>query len=211
MRKKIWAALIACFILVAGSAVVLAAEDDLEILPSVGGRIGDVNMDKDINIKDATLVQKYIAKLETLSDEQLILADADLDLDVNIKDATYIQKLVAGLVKPAFPTDPVPTVTQTPVTQETTCDEVTVATTGVIGATLPCTQPVTSIVTDPTEVPVVTDPTEATQETTAPALPTTTVADPTETITATDPAETTQQPTTRDPNKPIELPFIPAK
>lgn len=202
MRKKIWAALLACFIFVVGSAVVLAAENDLEILPSVGGRIGDVNMDKDINIKDATLVQKYIANLETLSDEQMILADADLDLDVNIKDATYIQKLVAGLVKPAFPTNSVPTTTQTLTTQETTCNEVIVAPTVIIGATLPCTQPVTSIVTDPTEASVVTDPTEVTQETTAPALPTTI---------ATDPAETTQQPTTRDPDKPIELPFVPAK
>lgn len=58
--------------------------------------IGDVNVDYKINIKDATLVQKYIADLKDLSDLQLVLADANSDTKVDIKDATSIQKAIAG-------------------------------------------------------------------------------------------------------------------
>ncbi|MBQ8000986.1 MAG: dockerin type I repeat-containing protein [Ruminococcus sp.] len=207
MAKRIWAVILAIVILFACSAVVLAAEDDLEIMPATFA-IGDVNMDKDINIKDATVIQKYIAKLETLSDIQLFLADADLDGNVNIKDATYIQKQVAGLVKPAVPT----------FSQETT----------VIFSSEP--QPIwteegttqlATVVTDPTESAGTTVP----ETTTAPTEPEVTstsaqLTDPTESPTTEVPAtqttptqteETTAQVATRDPNKPIELPFIPAK
>ncbi len=60
---------------------------------------GDVNMDEDINIKDATAIQKYTASLLELEQGVLEhLADFDSDNEVNIKDATNIQKLVAGLI-----------------------------------------------------------------------------------------------------------------
>ncbi|MEE1319099.1 MAG: leucine-rich repeat protein, partial [Ruminococcus sp.] len=60
--------------------------------------VGDVNRDGDINIKDATIVQEYVAKYVVLDETQLILADVNMDNDVNIKDATYIQEIVAKLV-----------------------------------------------------------------------------------------------------------------
>ena len=60
--------------------------------------IGDVNKDGKINIKDATLIQKYLAKLVTFDADQLLLADANADNKVNIKDATYIQKKIAYLI-----------------------------------------------------------------------------------------------------------------
>ena len=60
--------------------------------------LGDVNMDGNVNVKDATLIQKYAARLESLSSAQLALADTNKDNNVNVKDATQIQKLVAKLI-----------------------------------------------------------------------------------------------------------------
>lgn len=67
--------------------------------------IGDVNQDGEVNVKDATAIQKHLSEIITLSEEQLILADADLSGKVNIKDATYIQKLISGLIEPMNPTE----------------------------------------------------------------------------------------------------------
>ena len=61
------------------------------------GILGDADADGEVNIKDATLIQKYTASLETLSSTALVLADVDSDTDVNIKDATAIQKYIAGM------------------------------------------------------------------------------------------------------------------
>ncbi|MBQ8001044.1 MAG: hypothetical protein IJ298_07600 [Ruminococcus sp.] len=59
--------------------------------------IGDVNEDGDVNIKDATAIQKHLAEIEFLSDDSLVIADFNQDEDVSIKDATAIQKYLAGL------------------------------------------------------------------------------------------------------------------
>ena len=59
---------------------------------------GDVNMDTKLNIRDATAIQKHLAKIATLSDDALSLADFTNDGKVNIKDATTIQKKIAGLI-----------------------------------------------------------------------------------------------------------------
>lgn len=60
--------------------------------------LGDVNCDGKLNIRDATLIQKYIAKITCLSDQQIALADYNPDGKVNIKDATLIQKKIANLI-----------------------------------------------------------------------------------------------------------------
>jgi type I pullulanase len=60
-------------------------------------RKGDVNRDGNLSIKDATLIQKNIAKLETLDAEQLALADMNGDGTISIKDATKIQRIIAGI------------------------------------------------------------------------------------------------------------------
>lgn len=60
--------------------------------------MGDVNGDGELNIKDATEIQKYLADLAGFDEAQLILADINLDGTVNIKDATYIQKKIANLI-----------------------------------------------------------------------------------------------------------------
>ena len=62
---------------------------------------GDVNMDGNINIDDATLVQKAGINLVTLTEQQYALANVNPEEDdiVNIIDVTYIQKWLAGVYK----------------------------------------------------------------------------------------------------------------
>ena len=60
--------------------------------------IGDVNQDGNIDIKDVTLIQKYLADFVDFNDEQLAVADTNGDGDVNIQDATQIQKYIAKFV-----------------------------------------------------------------------------------------------------------------
>ncbi len=62
--------------------------------------------DSEIDIKDATLVQKFLAGLEELDKRQMHCADTDFDGNVTIKDATMIQKKIAGIIKRfPFPDD----------------------------------------------------------------------------------------------------------
>lgn len=60
--------------------------------------LGDVNGDGVINIKDATLIQKYLASLSTLTEDMMARADVTRDGVVNINDASLIQKYVADIV-----------------------------------------------------------------------------------------------------------------
>ena len=59
--------------------------------------LGDVNLDKKVNIKDTTAIQKHIAFIQALSEEGLKVADFNKDSKLNIKDATAIQKFLAKL------------------------------------------------------------------------------------------------------------------
>ncbi|MBQ8000614.1 MAG: type I pullulanase [Ruminococcus sp.] len=88
--------------LVAGSTCVVymytgEPVTDPSIPVGEGVLLGDADLDQTITIKDATLIQKYTAKLETLEGDALLAADADKSEQVNIKDATVIQKYVAGI------------------------------------------------------------------------------------------------------------------
>lgn len=56
---------------------------------------GDVNLDSEITIADATLIQKYLARICDLSDVQLENADTDNDGHISIIDATRIQEYLA--------------------------------------------------------------------------------------------------------------------
>ena len=76
---------------------------------------GDIDGDKQLTVKDATFIQKYLAKVPEVVDKVydhylgLQVMDADLSggtemfgsegVEVNIKDATYIQKKVAKIIK----------------------------------------------------------------------------------------------------------------
>lgn len=59
--------------------------------------LGDVNSDDELNITDATAIQKHLAKISNFSEEQLPPADFDYDGDISIKDVTQIQKSIALL------------------------------------------------------------------------------------------------------------------
>lgn len=77
-------------------------DEDKPTNPVVTGLLGDANEDGKVNIKDATLIQKSIANLTTLTKTGEALADADLNTKINIKDATAIQKHIAG-IETGFP------------------------------------------------------------------------------------------------------------
>ncbi len=61
---------------------------------------GDANMDGQVNIRDATAVQKYAADIITLSSEACTYADADQNGKVTVKDATCIQKMIVNITLP---------------------------------------------------------------------------------------------------------------
>lgn len=61
--------------------------------------IGDADLDSNINIKDATAVQKHVAKVIDFTFLQQNVADADEDGEITVKDATLIQKAVAKIEK----------------------------------------------------------------------------------------------------------------
>lgn len=70
-------------------------------LEAVNGRaigfIGDVDLSGKVNIKDASNIQKFMAKLMAFSEKNKALADTDVSGKINIKDATVIQKYLAKL------------------------------------------------------------------------------------------------------------------
>lgn len=64
---------------------------------------GDANCDGNVNINDATAVQKYVANIE-VTDFSFEQGDVDADGKITIKDATLIQKYTANVID-MFPAD----------------------------------------------------------------------------------------------------------
>lgn len=60
--------------------------------------LGDANLDKKVNIQDATIIQKAVAGLVNFSQVQEKVADVDADKKLSVKDATTIQKYTAGII-----------------------------------------------------------------------------------------------------------------
>ncbi len=58
---------------------------------------GDANGDGVVSIKDATAIQKHIAKLEQIAEEYADCADVNGDDQISIKDASCVQKYIAKL------------------------------------------------------------------------------------------------------------------
>ena len=61
-------------------------------------KLGDVDLDGRVNIRDATAIQSHIASIDVLYGESLALADYNGDGSVNIMDATAIQKMIAEII-----------------------------------------------------------------------------------------------------------------
>ena len=106
--------------------------------PSGNAVYGDVNGDGDITVVDATLVQKHVVQLETLSADKQILADVNGDNTISVVDATLIQKYIVQLkdwgrtgdvYQAEHPTTPEPTsaepTTAKPTAQPTTAEPTT--------------------------------------------------------------------------------------
>lgn len=61
------------------------------------GIYGDADKNGTITVDDATLVQKYLANLEIMSDGDITICDVSGDGKLGVDDATLIQKYVAGM------------------------------------------------------------------------------------------------------------------
>ena len=62
---------------------------------------GDVNGDGEVNIEDATLVQKYVAHIENLTGAQKMLTNEKNYENITVTTATNLQKHIVGL-EPEF-------------------------------------------------------------------------------------------------------------
>ena len=94
--KKLFAVLatiISLTVLLTCTAVSASSE---EISPD-GYLVGDIDMDSEISIKDATLAQMYVSKFINFNETQLILGDCDDKAGVQISDATWIQMYVSKM------------------------------------------------------------------------------------------------------------------
>lgn len=60
--------------------------------------VGDADLDGNVNIRDATAIQKSSAKILTLNFSACLRGDADFSGEINIRDATVIQKYIAGVL-----------------------------------------------------------------------------------------------------------------
>ena len=58
--------------------------------------IGDINLDKSVNIQDVTMLQRHFAETITLNETQLSIADVNNDNNININDANAIQRMIAS-------------------------------------------------------------------------------------------------------------------
>lgn len=77
-----------------GSTSVFAETDSPALTKYIPG---DINNDFEVNIEDATIIQKSLAGLQNLSYKQQFAADFNGDNEVEITDVTEIQKKIADL------------------------------------------------------------------------------------------------------------------
>ena len=132
------------------------------VVPAEYVVLGDTDFSEKVNIKDATLIQKHIAKIETLEDKAVFAGDVDGNEILNIRDVTFIQKWLAKL-EVEF------TIGEEVVYKEGTNTPATKPSNPVIF--IPTTAPKTEASEAPTEAPVV--PTDApVVPTDAPVVPT---------------------------------------
>ena len=71
-----------------------------ETVPSFGtALVGDANGDGKLSIADATVIQKHLAKIGEITEDNIELADLNCDGKITVADATVIQKKLAGIIK----------------------------------------------------------------------------------------------------------------
>ena len=69
---------------------------EVKIIPEI--LLGDVDGDEAVTIMDSTALQRYSAKMLTLTDEQFYIGDADKDNAISVMDATRIQRYIAKII-----------------------------------------------------------------------------------------------------------------
>ena len=67
------------------------------ILYAKWAMINDIDLDNSVTVADATLLQKYVVGIATLTDDQKLLADCNGDGVIDVRDATYIQKIIVKI------------------------------------------------------------------------------------------------------------------
>ena len=62
--------------------------------------LGDADLDGEVNIIDATAIQRHIANIITLPENAMVPADVDKDGEPTIIDVTLLQRYFAGIATP---------------------------------------------------------------------------------------------------------------
>ncbi len=172
------------------------------IVPAEYVILGDVDFSEKVNIKDATLIQKHLAKIETLDEKAEFAGNVDGNDVLNIRDVTNIQKWLAKMeVEYAIgeevlykgevqPTNPKPTGSPIIIPVPSSTAEPTEVTTA--AKTEPSEAVTTAPKTEPSEVPTTAEPV-VTQPTTAePVVTEPTTAEPIVTQPITQPNDGTE-------------------
>lgn len=79
-------------------ALQFAVNNNIPYVIIDGYEKGDVNLSGNVDITDATLIQKYCARMITFTEQQLRLADVNNTGVVDVRCATTIQRMIAGLI-----------------------------------------------------------------------------------------------------------------
>ncbi|MBQ3073417.1 MAG: dockerin type I repeat-containing protein [Ruminococcus sp.] len=94
--KKILCVLVALLMITGSSFVATGASAESTYTPPEEFIYGDVDMDGEVTVRDATLVQKGVAEVVYLTAVQRCLADTEGE-GFSVRGATAIQKHLAGL------------------------------------------------------------------------------------------------------------------
>lgn len=167
--------------------IVTTAPSTTVVVPAEYVMLGDVDFSEKVNIKDATLIQKHLAKVETLDEKAIFAGDVDGSEVLNIRDVTYIQKWLAKVEVEFAIGEQV----LYKGTEGTTPDSTTASNPGII---IPPVE--TTVSTEPTEAPTTQEPTETPTTTVAPTDAPATTVEPTE---ASTPVATETQPIVTEP------------
>ena len=100
MMKRFLSVILAAVLLASSLVVSSVTAVAAETKKPADCLLGDVKLDGDVAIVDATLIQRSLAALEKLSTVQGYAADVDGDDDVTVLDATGIQRYLAELSAP---------------------------------------------------------------------------------------------------------------
>lgn len=105
LTKPFISLLVVLVLMISASGVNTFALGVIYMEPSSFDVYGDADGDNNITVKDATAIQKHIAKIADVDIMFRRLADVDADSKLSISDATAIQKFLV-LATPCFEADP---------------------------------------------------------------------------------------------------------